>query len=239
MKYSVIVTGWNCATFVDRCLNSIIDLKIPDGEDFEIIIVDDGSTDDTHEEIGNFLLDNPVDVIHHRLPSNVGTFYARDHAIRNAKGEIIVMVDMDDYLLPDALIEVDKHYKAGKLMTYGNYKFTTGKTCPVPMEYPDAVHASRYYRKDTWRCTHLRTFKRELYHAIPPWELTKAEVNSYPDVEILFSMMEMAGKDRIGVVNVPIYVYNTSNPESTLKRFGKDYAGYYEICNRPIRNLLP
>jgi hypothetical protein len=146
---------------------------------------------------------------------------------------------MDDGLLPDALEKVAKLYnKTGCWMTYGNWLDMRGKKCPVDINYSDAVHAERSYRKDTFRCTHLRTFRRELYERIPKWELTRGEINSYPDAEILFSMMEMCGKEKIGVVQEPIYIYNNSNPISTLNRFGKDVAGYNEICNRPKRELI-
>lgn len=234
MKLSLIITGWNCQNFAAKCLKSI---KSQTYKPFEVIIVDDGSTDNTYNEI---IKNAPHESHVIRLPENVGTYYARDKAIQQAKGDIIVMIDMDDYLLNDAISKINKAYESNNdiLMTYGNYQFLNGKICPVELEYPDEIKKTRDYRKDTFRCTHLRTFKKELYLSIPKWELTESEINSYPDVEILFSMMEMCGSERIACIKTPIYVYNTANPESTLKRFGKDYPGYYEICNRQKREII-
>lgn len=242
MKYSIIVTGWNCQQYVQKCLQSFIDQSV---KDFEVIVVDDGSTDDTFTECVKFvgsLMNQPGDKhwTVNQLIQNQGTYYARDFAIQKARGEVIVMVDFDDHLLPHALAEVEKAYEDSNiLMTYGNYQYSNGKVCPVNLHYSDEVHAARSYREDgTWRCTHLRTFRRDLYNRIPKWKLTQSEERSYPDVEVLFSMLEMAGKDRMAVIDRPLYVYNTDNPHFTLKRFGKDHAGYYEICKRPKRELL-
>lgn len=45
-------------------------------------------------------------------------------------------------------------------------------------------------------------------------------------------------KARIGVIETPIYKYNTDNVLKTLRRFGKDNEGYKEIINRPKRNMI-
>lgn len=232
IKFSVIITGWNCEKFVKQCLDSV---KSQTTQPFDIVIIDDGSDDNTYKEMVKHA-PNLSTVL--KLPKNLGTYYARDKAINESKGDIIVMIDCDDYLLPNALELCEKEYLKGCFMTYGNYQFLNGKVCPIEIEYPEHIKNNRDYRKDTFRCTHLRTFKKDIYLSIPKWNLTKSEIDSYPDAEILFSMMEMCGPDRIACIKKPIYVYNTSNPESTLKRFGKDYPGYYEICNRKKRELI-
>ncbi len=246
--FLLIVTGYNCSTYVERCLNSI---KEQSWKYFYVEIVDDGSTDDTFSKIEKFMGENPGLNWHcQKLEKNTGTFHARhaavlcgedfDHIFPDHKYFAIAMVDMDDCLLPEALRTAVRHYLRNDdvWMTYGNYQLENGVKNIVPIHYSDEVHANRDYRKDQFRCTHLRTFRRELYEMIPAWGLTKSEINSYPYAELLFSMMEMCGKDRIGVIEEPIYLYNTNNPISTLKRFGKDNPGYEEICNRGKRELI-
>lgn len=238
INFTIVVTGYNCKDCVKPLVDSILAQSY---RNFNVVLVDDGSTDGTDDEILRFgRKHNNFTIV--ELPKNKGTFYAREEGIFDRlnhepysdQDEVIVMVDMDDQLKPRALYQLAQQYLAGKWMTYGNYEFLNGLPCPVDLNYADEIHATRDYRKDkTWRCTHLRSFYRKLYELIPKWELTPAEVNSYPDVHTLFSMMEMCGKDRIGVIEKPIYIYNTANPLSTLKRFGKDHAGYAEIINRP------
>lgn len=237
-RFLIICTGYNCEEFVKPCINSI---NAQTYKNFEVSFVDDGSTDNSVAEFKKIDSEITFEFKHYKRARNKGTYYAREEAIAWAKNyDIIVMLDMDDALMPHALERAAMEYeKKNILMTYGNYQYSNGTVCPVRLEYSELIHMTRDYRADgTWRCTHLRTFKRELHEALPKWDLTQAEINSYPDVELLFSMLEMSGKDRIGVIHDPIYIYNTSNPISTLKRFGKDYAGYNEICRRPKRDLL-
>lgn len=236
-RFLIVITGYNCESYVDRCIQSVANQTY---QNFSVSIIDDGSTDGTKDAIYKICIPGPA-VYFWPLKSNKGTFFARHIGIKTdyfKSDDIIVLLDMDDAMLPDAIETVAKEYEKGAWMTYGNYQFESGEKNPLPIHYPDAIHASRDYRKDVFRCTHLRTFRRELYEMIPAWELTRAEINSYPDAELLFSMMEMCGKERIGVIDKPIYVYNNSNPLSTLNRFGKDYEGYAEICSRPKRDLL-
>lgn len=237
-RFLIVCTGWNCGAYVERCIESI---KAQKYQHFKVILVDDGSDDDTFYKLDN----NP----HYpecvlTTGSNRGTYYARDYGISMMSQyypddfNVIALLDMDDALMPHALERVAQEYeKTNCWMTYGNWKDTRGKRCHLDLHYSDEVHENRNYRQDIFRCTHLRTFKKELYQAIPKWELTKAEINSYPDVEILFSMMEMCGRDNIALINEPLYIYNQQNPQSTLNRFGKDYDGYGEICARPKREL--
>ncbi len=232
-RFLIISTGYNCERFISLCIDSI---KKQTYKNYECVFVDDGSTDRTLTTLKNS--EAPGRIL--EFKKNFGTYIARDHAIDHGVNyDIIAMLDMDDYLLPDALEKIAKLYEEKDYwMTYGNWQDIRGIKCPVDINYSDAIHAKRNYRHDKFRCTHLRTFRKELYQRIPKWNLTQAEINSYPDVEILFSMMEMCGPEKIGVMHDLVYIYNNSNPISTLNRFGKDHAGYNEICNRPKRELI-
>jgi glycosyltransferase involved in cell wall biosynthesis len=229
--FFIVVTGYNWKKFVKPCLDSI---KNQTYKNYSVVVVDDGSTDGSWEEIEKTGFPNE------HLIKNYGTFEARRLAMKQAPPDsIIVLLDGDDQLLPDALETVAKQYvNPDILMTYGNYIYNNGETCPIKLHYPKEVHKNRDYRKDIFRCTHLRTFKKEFYDVVPEIIPTESEIKSYPDAELLFSMMEMAGQKRISVIEKPIYIYNTDNPLNTLKRFGKDYEGYNEIINRPKRKLL-
>lgn len=238
VRFLIVTTGYNCEKYVKPCFDSI---KNQTYKNYIVSVVDDGSTDRTRSGI--------VKCIGHgsqwRLAAheeNLGTIFAREQAIKQGANDydVIVLLDMDDQLRPNALELVAREYEKNPklLMTYGNYQFNNGLICPLDLEYPDIVHKRRLYRRDVFRCTHLRTFRKELYQAVPKWDLTKAEIDSYPDAHLLFCMMEMSGKHRMAIIKEPIYVYNTHNPLNTLKRFGKDNEGYIEITRRPKMPLL-
>lgn len=97
MKISVIIPVYNTPEKkLRRCLDSII---VQSFVDYECIIVDDGSTDYSGEIIDEYSrLDHRFIAIHKK---NGGVSSARNHGLEVAKGDWIVFVDSDDYLLPD------------------------------------------------------------------------------------------------------------------------------------------
>lgn len=97
MKISVIIPVYNTPEKkLRRCLDSII---VQSFVDYECIIVDDGCTDCSGEIIDEYSrLDHRFIAIHKK---NGGVSSARNHGLEVAKGDWIVFVDSDDYLLPD------------------------------------------------------------------------------------------------------------------------------------------
>lgn len=96
---SVVVPVYNVAPYVERCLNSITAQTY---RNFEIIAVDDASTDDSGRVCDACAeKDGRIHVV--RFPVNRGPSAARNEGIRRAKGTLITFVDSDDYVEPDLL----------------------------------------------------------------------------------------------------------------------------------------
>lgn len=92
-KISVIVPVYNVEKFIRRCLDSIINQTL---KDLEIILVDDGSTDNSGVICDEYAkLDNRITVIH---KENGGLSSARNIGLDFAKGDWIAFVDSDDYI---------------------------------------------------------------------------------------------------------------------------------------------
>lgn len=89
MLFSVIIPAYNAAKCIRRSVNSILKQSI---SDFEIIIVNDGSTDDTISIIKSFT-DSRIKIINQK---NSGVSVARNNGIKNAKGSFICFLDADD-----------------------------------------------------------------------------------------------------------------------------------------------
>ena len=96
MKISILIPVYNAQKFIDKTIKSIL---IQDFDDFEILIINDGSTDNTLEIINN-LNDKRIRII---TKENGGISSARNCAISNALGEYILFVDADDYIEKDTL----------------------------------------------------------------------------------------------------------------------------------------
>ena len=99
---SFIVPAYNVEKHVESCLSSIIDQELE--EKCEIIVVNDGSTDQSLRVIQHFAEKHScVQII---AQKNQGLSSARNIGIKHAKGQFIYFVDSDDYLVPNSLKKV-------------------------------------------------------------------------------------------------------------------------------------
>lgn len=94
MKVSVIISVYNREKYIEECIESILN---QDFTNFELIVVDDGSTDKTLEILNNFN-DDRIRVI--KLPVNCGIGTAKNVALSSANGEYIAIMDSDDVAVP-------------------------------------------------------------------------------------------------------------------------------------------
>jgi glycosyltransferase involved in cell wall biosynthesis len=98
MLVSIIITSFNYARYLERAIRSALNQSL-ESSAYEVIVVDDCSTDETIA-----VLDNHLDTVKQiRLEKNVGLSAARNHGIRKAKGQFVVFLDADDYLQYDIL----------------------------------------------------------------------------------------------------------------------------------------
>lgn len=100
---SVIIPVYNASGTLKQCLDSVISQTL---NDIEIIIVNDGSTDDSENIINDYLKDDRV--IYYKK-ENEGLAAARQDGIERARGEFIGFVDSDDWIEPDMY---EKMYQA-------------------------------------------------------------------------------------------------------------------------------
>ena len=88
MKFSVIIPTFNRAYCLERAIDSVLNQSF---KDFELIIVDDGSTDDTVEVLKKY--QNKISYI---KTKNLGVSHARNVGIKKSRGEWIALLDSDD-----------------------------------------------------------------------------------------------------------------------------------------------
>lgn len=102
--FSIIIPVYQCENTLGRCIESVLS---QDECDYQVILVDDGSTDES-KKICDFYFDNFPDkflVIH---KENEGPLFARIDAVKAAGGQYLMFLDADDTYRPDALSQV-KH----------------------------------------------------------------------------------------------------------------------------------
>src|SRR5277367_3928189 len=110
-RVTVLIDSYNYGHFIEEAIESVIAQDFP-SDQFEILVVDDGSTDDTAERVEKFGAR-----IQYLYKPNGGQASAFNLGFLKAKGEIIAMLDADDYWLPGKLRrivqEFEKHADAG------------------------------------------------------------------------------------------------------------------------------
>lgn len=94
-KISIIIPVYNTGEYVERCFNSV---KNQTMKDFEIIVVNDGSIDNSESIINEYIQNNKDVIIKYYKKENGGLSSARNFGISKATGNYIMLLDSDDYI---------------------------------------------------------------------------------------------------------------------------------------------
>lgn len=106
---SIIVPFYNARTYIDKCIYSIVNQT---ESDWELILVDDGSTDNSCDVVNKYLADERI---HSYRQINAGPSKARNLGLSKAHGEWILFVDADDWLSVDTLSLIHNFNEADML----------------------------------------------------------------------------------------------------------------------------
>jgi hyaluronan synthase len=121
---TVIIPAYNEGAMVEKAIYSVLSADYPRGR-LEVFVVDDGSTDDTWHYIASAAKANPGVITPVRFPKNKGKRAALYEGFRRARGEVVVTVDSDSIVEPDALLAITGPFRdkrvgavAGKVMAH-------------------------------------------------------------------------------------------------------------------------
>lgn len=130
LLFSVIIPVYNGEKFLGETLESVVN---QDYDPFEVIVVDDGSTDSSAEIIKSF------STVRYIYQKNQGNSFARNQGIKVSKGELIALIDQDDMWKPNKLSIHAKFY----------------------MEHPEVDHTTAKHRRFLSRGVRRPTWCRE------------------------------------------------------------------------------
>ena len=222
MKCSFIVPVYNVEKYLKVCIDSVINQSI-DG--YEIILVDDGSTDSSGIICDRYVQANPkiIKCIHQ---NNMGQSHARNIGISVAKGDYIMFLDSDDYIgnsdflrmvlpdttLPDVIVFSWKEVPDGEneeaiqpnrsLMKMNSY-YATGKDYLC-----DALSYNHAYSWYPWKYLFKRSFWMQQNFRF-------VEGTKYEDVELMYRVLLNAKLVSV-IGNVIGYCYRTQRKGSTV-----------------------
>lgn len=257
-KFKIIIPSYNNEKWCEYNLASILNQTY---ENYEVLYIDDVSTDNTYKKVTEIVGDLPNWKIvrnktNMRRGYNLSPYNPDVIDFMKDDEDILLFVDGDDWLYDDdVLSNINKLYQENNYwMTYGKFIcYPNGEMGnPQNTHYPDYVHLNKAYRRDLWRASHLRTFKWHLYKRIKKEDLQFTKTGEFyfhaEDLATSFPCLEMCPSHKIGVVDFITYVYNVSqeNRDRVESDNSREPGGYkYEVSiresevrNRPIYQEL-
>lgn len=100
MRLSIIVTVYNKEQFIDKCLKSCINQVLVEPDLYEVLVINDGSTDNSKAIIEKNLTNKNIRLV---SQENRGLSVARNNGVQEAKGDYVWFVDADDSIAPEAV----------------------------------------------------------------------------------------------------------------------------------------
>ena len=239
---SVIIPVYNVASYVTDCLESLCRQTY---KEIEIIVVDDGSIDESGvicDEIAK--KDNRISVFH---LSNGGVARARNYGMDMAKGEYFVFVDSDDIVADDfierAVLGIQNaEYVSGAFQTINEENKTF--SIDYMSDYSEKVICSEYLKEMSgyqagayWGANWGKLFRVDIIreHKIR----FESEVGFAEDYR--FNLEYLKYVNIVSLIHVPVYYYRVDTRESLSKKrrnlnvFWKEYLELYHRCEELYR----
>ena len=217
-KLSIIIPVYNVEKYIERCLNSLVEQTL---EDIEIIVVNDGSTDDSGKIIEKFSKKYP-NKIRAFVIENSGAAKARNIALENATGEYIGFVDSDDYVSKDMF---EKLYNKAieddaDIVTCAYYRETENKCVEketaINAEFGNSVFEEPNLLIDSTPYIWNKIFKHDL---IKKESFKFSNLKIYEDLVFTYKMFIVANK--ISKVYEPLYFYTVTRESSLTYNFSE------------------
>jgi glycosyltransferase involved in cell wall biosynthesis len=219
-KFIIIIPAYNVSSWITLSLELI---KLQSYDNFECVIIDDNSTDDTNEKIQQSIQND--DRFHlltntENIGSSLANFIKGFDYMSPDDEDIIVRVDGDDWLSSVFVLEYLNIIYVNKKcwLTYGTYQVYPTNIIGTHhcIDVPDEIHNNRDYRKWKHVYSHLRTHKAFLLKNVNRVDLKYPNSNDYfreaEDVAHMFPLVEMCGKDKIYKIADVLLVINRINP---------------------------
>lgn len=236
--FKIITAIYNATLYFPGYVESIVE-QIYD--DYEVIVVDDASTDQTTQMVVDACRENDWTCVLQN--HNRGAVYNQVHAIRALEckpDDVLVFVDGDDRLAHKGVLDrLNFHYSDGTLLTYGSYAPSPpSRTCSLACPFPQEMLTERNFRDVAagrggiyWN--HLRTFKYSVFEQMDDSDFVDKDGLWYKtatDAAFMYPALELAAP-HIKYLNELMYIYTSDNRISDWRRWPRQ-------CDRDHMDIL-
>lgn len=235
-KVSIIVPVYGVEKYIGKCLTSLVNQTL---QDIEVIVVNDGTKDNSQKIIDKYVKKYP-NKVKSFIKENGGQGSARNFGLAKAAGEYIGYVDSDDYVELDMYEKLYKKAKEDNLdiCICGNYNVSEDYEKKIidldNLKYEDNIINALMGKKAVWNKIYKKKVVEKLEFRSKVW---------YEDFD--FSIKAICNAKKIDYVNEPLYDYliregstmNNSNVERNLEILNafevilkdKKYEKYFDI----------
>lgn len=202
--FSIIVPTYNCEKFIGKCIESIRNQTC---RDWELMLIDDGSTDETGAICAEYAnLDTRIKYFHQQ---NAGPGAARNRGLDHACGEYVVFVDSDDWVDSTFLSDYLVYAKDYEIVYWGGYykEYDDGRSVKVndlELCTTDIPAAIQYlWKHDRFGWTWMKCFRRDI---IEQHHIRFAETVYFRE-DAIFTAEYFKYVNRVKVLSVANYHY--------------------------------
>ena len=228
---SIIVPVYNVEQYLEQCVQSLLDQTYTD---IEILLMEDGSTDDSPEICDSFAeKDRRVKAFH---LEHGGISAARNRGIENASGDYLMFTDGDDWVEPDFCkvpMETAVREKADIVM-FGFYR--EGRTCEMysrPDHRGEVPYAERFVIFEDLASAYAwnKLYRRELFE-----DVRFPEGYTYEDIPVAYRILHASGK--FIYLDDMLYHYRTREGSITWTKTHEKENDHYDTGMMAVNDLL-
>lgn len=207
VKYSFIVPVYNTEKYLRRCIDSLIGQTY---KDFEIIIINDGSTDDSKKLINKYMKKHKnISLVDQE---NQGLSVARNEGVKKATGKYLIFIDSDDYVEKKLLENIEKEIDGVEVLRY-----------QIVTEEENGAEKKEYHEDFFDTTTGFKAFEKiSLYHFVEPAWCYVFEKDYYLKND--FKFKKGIYHEDFGLI--PYVIYKARKVKSI------DYIGYHYITRQ-------
>lgn len=236
--FSVLIPIYNVEKFLSSCINSILNQTF---KDWELILIDDGSADNSGKIADNFAKQYP-DKIHVYHRSNCGPMASRRYAITKARGQYYIFMDSDDRLANNNALKIlyDKFTQYDcDCIIYGIERIEANKSCPFgKIEKEELLTDKRsiYYKVFLNDRFNLITRKAVKAQVVGVWDFKPFEHIFYEE-DLLQTLEVLYNSKKVLFLPDCLYSYYVNADSITNKVIIKPFWDPFEVRAQVLKFL--
>ncbi len=220
---SIIIPIYNAENYIRRCINSILNQTY---QNYEIILIDDGSTDNSREILNEFKANKKIRIY---FQKNMGVAKTRNKGIKLSRGKYIAFIDNDDYIDRDYLEKLYKNISNNDIIISGYRRVNDIKT--LFLSKLENTDWSKYMIMAPW----AKFYKKEF--------LLKNEIEFLSNnigEDVYFNLIAYSSTDKIKIIPYIGYnwYFNNKSVSNTIQKSMKNDIKFLYLLDKIYEALV-